>query len=136
MDIIRAGGRPSLSPNPDWFTGTVWFDPIFETPEPARLRTLRVTFSAGARTAWHTHPLGQTLFVEFGTGLVGTRDAAPRFIRAGDTVWIPPGEEHWHGAAPDNSMTHIAMQEALDGSAANWLELVTDADYLRAPGAD
>ena len=130
MDIFRAGTRPSHHPNPDWFTGTVWFDPIHSASDPARMQALRVTFAPGARTAWHTHPLGQTLWVEHGQGLVGLRNAPPKVIRAGDTVWIPPNEEHWHGAGPETAMTHIAMQEALDGSVSDWLEKVSDEDFL------
>ncbi len=135
MDIHRAG-RPTRPVPPEWFTGTVWQDPIVEAPAPARLRALRVTFAPGARTAWHTHPLGQTLHVVVGIGLIGLRGAAPRLIRPGDTVWIPPGEEHWHGATPDTMMSHVAMQEALDGQTADWLEHVSDDDYTRAPADD
>ncbi|TNF59736.1 MAG: cupin domain-containing protein [Rhodobacteraceae bacterium] len=135
MEIHRAG-RPTRPAPTEWFTGTVWQDPILDAPAPARLRALSVTFAPGARTAWHTHPLGQTLYVVSGVGRIGLRDAAPRVIRAGDTVWIPPGEEHWHGAAPDTMMCHIAMQEAEGGGAAHWLEQVSDADYTRAPDAD
>ncbi|MFT7594984.1 MAG: quercetin dioxygenase-like cupin family protein [Paracoccaceae bacterium] len=134
MDIFAAGTRPSLKANSDWFTGTVWQDPVVEAPEPARVRALRVAFEPRARTAWHTHPLGQTLHVLSGVGRVGLRGQAPRVIRAGDTVWIPPGEEHWHGAGPDTGMVHLAIQEALDGTVATWLEHVSDADYLA--GAD
>lgn len=133
MEIFAAGSRPNRQGPAEYFTGTVWFDPVIEAPEPARLRALRVGFEPGARTAWHTHPLGQTLHVLSGVGLVGLRDAPPRLIRPGDTVWIPPGEEHWHGAAPQTGMVHLAMQEAIDGRAADWLEHVSDADYLRAP---
>lgn len=133
MDIITAGSRPTKQASSDWFTGTVWQDPIVTAPEPARVRALRVAFEPGARTAWHTHPLGQTLHVLSGVGLVGLRGEAPQLIRPGDTVWIPPGEEHWHGAGPETSMTHLAIQEELDGSMANWLEHVSDADYLKAP---
>jgi quercetin dioxygenase-like cupin family protein len=107
----------------------VWQDPIVEAPEPARIRALNVSFEPGARTAWHTHPLGQTLYVVTGNGLVGLRNEAPKIIKAGDTVWIPPGEEHWHGASASNAMTHIAIQEALDGRVAEWLEQVSDYDY-------
>ncbi len=131
MDIIPAGSRPSKLANANWFTGRVWQDPVIEAPAPARIRALRVTFEPGARTAWHTHPLGQTLHVLSGTGLVGLRDQAPRVIREGDTVWIPPGEEHWHGAGPDTMMCHLALQEAQDGRVADWLEQVSDADYAR-----
>lgn len=133
MEIIAAGSRPTVRANPDWFTGTVWQDPIIQAPEPARVQALRVAFEPGARTAWHTHPLGQTLHVLSGVGLIGERGARPRIIRAGDTVWIPPGQEHWHGAAPETAMVHLAIQEALDGSAANWLEQVSDKDYRSTP---
>jgi len=133
MDITRAGATQSRPANPDYFTGRVWQDLINEAPAPARVRALRVTFEPGARTAWHTHPLGQTLHVLSGAGLVGLRGAAPRIIRAGDTVWIPPGEEHWHGAGPDTMMSHLAIQEAQDGRAADWLEQVSEAEYLAPP---
>lgn len=130
MDILKAGSRPTRRANSDWFTGVVFQDPIIEAPEPARVRSLRVEFEPGARTAWHTHPLGQTLYVESGVGLIGLRGEAPWFIRPGDTVWIPPGEEHWHGATPDTTLVHIAIQEELDGRVADWLEKVSDDDYL------
>ena len=129
MQIFGAGTRPSVRANPDYFTGTVWQDPIISTGAPARLNALTVHFEPGARTAWHTHPLGQTLHVTQGAGLVGVRGENPRSIRAGDTVWIPGDVEHWHGAGPDTTMTHIAMQEMQDGQAANWLEHVSDVDY-------
>lgn len=135
MEIFPAGQRPSRRAPAEWFTGTVWQDPVVEAPEPARLRALQVRFEPASRTAWHTHPLGQTLYVTDGVGLIALRGAAPRVIRAGDTVWIPPHEEHWHGAAPDTGMTHIAMQEALDGSVANWLEHVSEKDYSAPPQA-
>jgi quercetin dioxygenase-like cupin family protein len=102
---------------------------VIEAPEPARVRALRVTFEPGARTAWHTHPLGQTLHVLSGVGRVGTRGGPVQVIRAGDTVWIPPGEEHWHGATPDQMMCHLAIQEGQDGRTADWLEQVSDAEY-------
>ena len=130
MKVFAAGSRPSMRANSDYFTGTVWHDPIVSADPPARLHALVVHFEPGARTAWHTHPFGQTLHVTQGTGLVCSRGETPRKIQAGDTVWIPPGEEHWHGAAPETTMTHIAMQEMQDGSAATWLEHVSDADYL------
>ena len=133
MDIIRSDARPNRMASGDWFTGRVWQEPVFEAPEPARMRALKVTFEPGARTAWHTHPLGQTLHVLSGTGLVGLRDEAPHVIRPGDTVWIPPGEEHWHGADRDRMMCHLAIQEALAGQVADWLEHVSEEDYLRAP---
>ena len=129
MKIFPAGSRPTQAANPDYFAGTVWQDPIVMADAPARLHALVVQFEPGARTAWHTHPLGQTLFVTHGAGLVALRGEARRPIRAGDTVWIPPDIEHWHGAGPETSMTHIAMQEMQDGSAATWLEHVSDKDY-------
>lgn len=129
MDIYRAGSKPTQKSSSDWFTGTVWQDAIVEAPEPARVRAVKVTFEPGARTAWHTHPLGQTLHLISGVGLIGLRDDHPKIINAGDTVWIPPNEEHWHGATPTNSMTHIAIQESMNGSVANWLEKVADAEY-------
>ena len=133
MQVFPAGSRPTRKATSDYFTGTVWQDPIIEAPAPARLMALRVAFEPGARTAWHTHPLGQTLHVLSGVGRVAMRGAAPRIIRAGDTVWIPPGVEHWHGAGPDTAMVHLAMQEMQDGSAATWLEHVSDEDYLAPP---
>lgn len=129
MIIHPAGSRPSGKGPAEYFTGTVRMDPLITAPEPARLRGLTVTFEPGARTAWHTHPLGQTLIVTAGMGLV-QREAGPvEQIRPGDTVWFEPGEKHWHGAAPDVAMTHIALQEELDGSAVTWMEHVTDAQY-------
>ena len=129
MDIYRAGSKPTRKSSSDWFTGTVWQDPIVEAPEPARVRAVKVTFEPGARTAWHTHPLGQTLHLISGVGLIGLRNDHPKIINAGDTVWIPPNEDHWHGATPTNSMTHIAIQESMNGSVANWLEKVADEEY-------
>ena len=129
MEIIRAGSRPTNKASAEYFTGIVWQDPIIEASEPARVRALKVAFEPGARTAWHTHPLGQTLYVLSGVGLIGLRNKSPQTINAGDTVWIPPGEEHWHGASATNSMTHIAIQEELNGSVAEWLEKVSDEQY-------
>ena len=129
MKIISAGSRPTRKATSNYFTGVVWQDPIIEAPEPARIQALRVAFEPGARTAWHTHPLGQTLYVLSGIGLIGLRNRAPHIIKTGDTVWIPPGEEHWHGASASNSMTHIAIQEELNGSVAEWLEKVSDEQY-------
>jgi len=129
MDIHQAGSLPSIRPPKEYFTGTVWQDPIIATPAPARIVSARVAFEPGARTAWHTHPLGQTLHVISGVGLVQAKGGPIREIRAGDTVWIPPGEKHWHGASPTNGMTHLAMQEALDGNAVTWMEKVTDDEY-------
>jgi quercetin dioxygenase-like cupin family protein len=129
MQIIKSGSKPTRKASSEYFTGNVWQDPIIEADEPARVRALRVSFEPGARTAWHTHPLGQTLHVISGVGLMGLRNEAPQLIKAGDTVWIPPDEEHWHGASATNSMTHIAIQEALDGSVADWLDKVSDDEY-------
>ena len=136
MDIYRNGSRPTRRGPADYFTGTVWLDPIVNAPAPARVAAARVSFEPGARTAWHTHPLGQTLYVVSGVGRVQKEGELVREIRAGDTVWIPPGEKHWHGAAPDHGMTHVAMQEAVDGSAVEWLEQVSDADYSKAVAAE
>ena len=116
MDIHLAGSRPTRRAPPEYFTGTVLQDPIIATEAPARLVSTRVSFEPGARTAWHSHPLGQTLYVISGVGRVQAKGGPIREIRPGDVVWIPPGEKHWHGASPTNGMTHIAMQEALDGS--------------------
>ena len=132
MDIRRCGSVASRRPPADHFTGSVWQDPIIEAEEPARLRSAVVRFDPGARTNWHTHPLGQTLYVVLGSGFAQTKGGPVQVIRAGDVVWIPPGEKHWHGAGPDTSMTHIAMQEALAGSHVDWMEPVTDEEYAAA----
>jgi len=129
MDIKRCGSRPSTIPSSDYFTGEVRQDPIIEAPAPAAVRALSVTFEPGARTAWHTHPLGQTLFVLSGSGLAQVWGEAMQEINAGDTVWFPPGEKHWHGASAITAMTHIAIQEALDGKSVEWLEQVSDKQY-------
>ena len=129
MDIKPCGSAPSRLASADYFTGTVWQDPIIEAPAPARIRATRVTFTPGARTAWHTHPLGQTLYVVSGLGRAQSWGGPVREIRPGDTIWFAPGEKHWHGAGPQSAMAHIAMQEALDGAAVNWLEHVTDEQY-------
>ena len=129
MQIIKSNSRPTRKASSDYFTGTVWQDPIIEASEPARVRALKVAFEPGARTAWHTHPLGQTLYVLKGIGLVGNRKGPPKLIKVGDTVWIPPNEEHWHGASEHCQMKHIAIQEAIDGKVADWLEQVSDHDY-------
>ena len=135
MDIKRAGSRPSGKGPADWFTGTVRIDPLFDAQGPARTGGAAVTFEPGARTAWHTHPLGQTLIVTAGFGLV-QRDGGPiEEIRPGDVVWFEPGEKHWHGASPTTAMTHIAIQEAQGGRAVDWLEHVSDEEYPAAPGA-
>jgi len=135
MEITKAGSAATRQAPADAFTGTVWQDPIIDAPAPARIRSTRVAFEPGARTAWHTHPLGQTLHVTFGVGRVQTWGGPVREIRAGDTVWIPPDEKHWHGAAPDNAMVHIAFQEHLDGNHVTWLEQVSDEQYKSPPQA-
>ena len=129
MEIKVAGSAPSRRGPGEYFTGTVWQDPIIEAPEPARIRATTVSFEPSARTAWHTHPLGQTLYVVSGLGRVQTWGGPIREIRPGDVVWIPPGEKHWHGASPKKAMVHIALQEAVNGVAVEWLEHVTDAQY-------
>ncbi|ESX72418.1 cupin domain-containing protein [Mesorhizobium sp. M0027] len=129
MDILRAGTRPSGKGPPDWFTGTVRIDPLFNPFDAGRVQGAQVTFEPGARTAWHTHPLGQTLIVVSGLGRV-QREAGPvEEIRAGDVVWFAPGEKHWHGASAQIAMTHIALQEVKDGKVVDWLEHISDADY-------
>ena len=129
MDIKRSGDTPSTEGPAEYFTGRVRIDPLASPPGPARVAVAKVTFEPGARTAWHTHPAGQTLIVTFGRGLAA-RDGGPvEEIRQGDVVWIPAGEKHWHGAAPDTAMSHIAIQEAVDGSAVTWLEKVTETEY-------
>jgi quercetin dioxygenase-like cupin family protein len=132
MEIQRSGAKPSGKGPTDYFTGTVRIDPLFSPPDPARVAGALVTFEPGARTAWHTHPLGQTLHVISGVGRVQAKGGPIREIKAGDTVWIPPGEKHWHGAGPNTGMVHIAMQEALDGKHVEWMEYVTDEEYAQA----
>lgn len=135
MDIRAADAAPTRRGPAEWFTGTVWQDPIQDAPAPARLRVNRVSFEPGARTAWHTHPLGQTLHIISGTGRAQMWGGPVKTLHTGDTVWIPPGEKHWHGAAPGHGMVHLAMQEALDGVAVVWLEHVPDEVYKVAPTA-
>ncbi|MCA1439108.1 cupin domain-containing protein [Ensifer sp. IC4062] len=129
MEIMECGSRPSVRGAAEYFTGSVRQDPVLEAPQPARVRVVTVTFEPGARTAWHTHPLGQTLIVTAGRGLAQSWGGERREIRAGDVIWFPPGEKHWHGAGPDTAMTHIAIQEALDGKVVDWLEQVTVEQY-------
>ena len=131
IDIKRIGSRPSQKGPEDWFTGTVRIDPLFQSPEPARTGAAQVTFEPGARTAWHTHPLGQTLIVTAGLGWVQREGGPIEEIRPGDVVWFPPGLRHWHGASPTNAMTHIAIQEAVDGKAVDWMEKVSDEQYRK-----
>ena len=131
MEIKRPGSQASGKGPEDWFTGTVRIDPLFDRAEPARVSGASVTFEPGARTAWHTHPLGQTLIVTSGCGRA-QRDGGPvEEIHPGDIVWFPPGVRHWHGASPTTAMTHIAIQEKLDGKAVVWMEMVTDEQYRR-----
>jgi quercetin dioxygenase-like cupin family protein len=129
MEIKKNGTQPSGKGPDEYFTGTVRIDPLFETPDPARVRGASVTFEPGARTAWHTHPLGQTLIVIVGSGLAQRWGGEIEEIRPGDVVWFAPDEKHWHGAAPTSAMTHIAIQEALDGKVVEWLEKVSDEQY-------
>lgn len=129
MNIKRNGSQPSGKGNADWFTGTVRVDQPFQAEEPARAGGATVTFEPGARTAWHTHPLGQTLFVTAGLGWVQREGGSIEEVRPGDVVWFAPGEKHWHGAAPTTAMTHIAVAEKLDGKSVEWLEHVTDSEY-------
>ena len=136
MNITRAGSQPSTRGPADWFTGTVRIDPLFTAPPPARAAGAAVTFEPGARTAWHTHPLGQTLVVLSGVGRVQTDGEPIAEIRPGDVVWIPPGERHWHGAAPTTAMTHLAIQESLDGKAVEWMEHVTHEQYTNFRSSD
>jgi quercetin dioxygenase-like cupin family protein len=131
MEIKRAGSQPSSKGPSDWFTGSVRIDPLFEAPDPALVAGASVTFEPGARTAWHTHPLGQTLFVTAGSGWVQRQGGPVEEIRPGDVVWFPPGEKHWHGATSTTGMTHIAIQEKLNGKVVEWMEHVTDEQYRR-----
>jgi quercetin dioxygenase-like cupin family protein len=129
MDIKKNGSQP-LNAGPEaWFTGTVNIEPLVQTPEPARVVAARVTFKPGARTAWHTHPLGQTLIITAGCGRAQRWGGPVEDIRLGDVIWFSPGEKHWHGAAPTTAMTHIAIQEHVDGKSADWLEKVSDEQY-------
>ena len=129
MDISRVGSQPSATGNAEWFSGTVRVDPLFQASAPARVGAGKVTFEPGARTAWHTHPLGQTLIVTDGFGLVQREGGVIEEIRPGDVVRFPPGEKHWHGASPTTAMTHIAIQETLDGKNVDWMEQVSDEQY-------
>ncbi|HEY3380114.1 MAG TPA: cupin domain-containing protein [Vicinamibacterales bacterium] len=130
MEIKRAGSQPSSKGSGDYFTGTVRIDPLFQAPAPARVSGAAVTFEPGARTAWHTHPLGQTLVVTAGFGRVQRWSGPIEEIQPGDVVWFPAGEKHWHGASPTTALTHIAVQEQLDGKNVEWMEQVSDDQYL------
>ena len=129
MEIKRSGSQPSGKGPKEYFTGTVRIYPLINAPDPARVAGASVTFEPGARTAWHTHPLGQTLIVTFGGGLAQREGGPIEEIRPGDVVWFEPGEKHWHGASPTTAMTHIAIAEMLDGKAVEWMEKVTDEQY-------
>jgi quercetin dioxygenase-like cupin family protein len=131
MEIKRNASRPSQKGPADWFTGTVHIDPLHDAPDPGRMRCGQVTFEPGARTAWHTHPLGQTLIVTSGLGWVQSEGGPVEEIRPGDVVWFPPQEKHWHGASPKSGMTHIAIQEALKGKVVEWMEHVSDEQYRK-----
>ena len=132
MKFNRSGSIPSQPGPSEWFTGTVRLDPLFAASEPGRVSGASVTFEPGARSAWHTHPLGQALIVTAGCGIVQCEGEPARLIRPGDVVQCPPGEKHWHGATPTTAMTHIAIQEALDGKVVDWLDKVTDKEYESA----
>lgn len=131
MEIIRTGSQPSGKGPAEYFTGTVRVDPLFNPPEPARVGMALVTFEPGARTAWHTHPLGQTLIVTSGCGWVQREGGPIEEIRPGDVIWFPSGEKHWHGATPTTAMSHIAVQEKLNSSPVDWMEQVTAEQYRR-----
>ena len=136
MNIKRSGSQPSTKGPTEYFTGTVRIDPLFQAKSPAKAVGATVTFEPGARTAWHTHPLGQTLIVIAGCGRVQRWDGPIEEIRPGDVVWIPPNEKHWHGATANTAMTHIAIQEQLDGKTADWMEKVSDEQYKAASSAE
>ena len=129
MKIARAGSRPSTPGSEDYFTGRVSIAPVFVDEAPNRVHGALVTFEAGARTAWHTHPLGQTLIVTQGRGRVRRAGGPIEIVHPGDVVWFPADEKHWHGAAPDTAMTHIAIQEGLNGTYVTWLEKITDDEF-------
>ena len=129
MEIFRAGHTPSRSGPAEWFTGRVRIDALFNPANPDRVQGAHVTFEPGARTAWHTHPLGQTLFITFGVGRVQREGGPVEEVRSGDVVWFAPGERHWHGASPQVAMSHIALQEVSDGKVVDWLAHVSDAEY-------
>jgi quercetin dioxygenase-like cupin family protein len=132
MKIWQSGSRPSRKGPAEWFTGSVRVDPLLDAEAPARASCASVTFAPGARTAWHTHPLGQTLIITAGAGHVQTWDGPLLEVRPGDVIWFQPDEKHWHGALPTGGMTHIAVHEALDGKTVDWLEPVSDEQYLKA----
>ena len=132
MEIKRIESQPTRKGSEEWFTGSVRIQPLFEAPKPARVQGASVTFSPGARTAWHTHPLGQTLIVTSGLGWAQREGGPVEEIHPGDVVWFSPGEKHWHGASPTTAMTHIAIQEKLNGKVVDWMEKVSDEQYRRS----
>jgi quercetin dioxygenase-like cupin family protein len=136
MDIKRSGSQPSGKGPAEYFTGTVRIDPLFQAPDPARVLGVSVTFEPGARTAWHKHPLGQTLIVTYGCGWVQSEGGPKEEIRPGDVVWCPPGEKHWHGATSRTAMTHIAILEHLNGKTVDWMEKVSDEEYQASLGKE
>ena len=136
MQITRAGSQPSNKGSSEYFTGTVRVDPLFPVREPSRASASSVTFEPGARTAWHTHPLGQTLIITAGVGWVQREGGPAEEVRPGDVVWFPSGLKHWHGATPTTAMTHIAIQETVNGKNVDWLEKVSDEQYQAGPGAE
>jgi quercetin dioxygenase-like cupin family protein len=131
MQITKAGSQASRKGSPDYFTGAVRIDPLFQAPEPARVNGAAVTFEPAARTSWHTHPLGQTLIILAGLGWVQREGSPIEEVRPGDVVWFPPGLKHWHGATPTTAMMHIAIQESLNGKTVDWMEKVSDEQYRR-----
>jgi quercetin dioxygenase-like cupin family protein len=131
VSVIKNGSRPSRKGPPEYFTGSVWIDPLFDPQGPARAASARVTFEPGARTAWHTHPAGQRLIVTSGLGWVQQWGGRTEEIRPGDVVWIPPGVKHWHGATATTAMTHIAIQEEAEGKVVDWMEQVTEEQYVK-----
>ncbi len=131
MEIKRGGSQPSRKGPAEYFSGSVRVDPLFEAPAPARVSGGSVTFEPGARSAWHTHPLGQTLIITSGLGWVQREGGEIEQVRSGDVVWFPPGEKHWHGATPTTAMTHIAIQESLNGKNVGWMEKVSDDQYRK-----
>src|SRR5689334_6391595 len=136
MEIKRSGSQPSGKGSAENFTGSVRMDPLFAPHAPARAGGVSVTFEPGARTAWHSHPLGQTLIVTAGCGLVQSSGGSVEKIRPGDVIWSSPGEKHWHGAAPTTAMTHISLVEQLDGKSADWMEKVSDEEYQSGSSAE
>jgi len=131
MEIVRAGSQSSQKGSAEWFTGVVRIDPLFRAPDPALVQCASVTFEPGARTAWHTHPLGQTLIVTAGCGWLQRQGGPVEEMRPGDVIWFSPGEKHWHGATPATALTHIAIQERRDGKAVDWMEHVGDEQYRK-----